>query len=203
MAKISVENLLKEFSQFKLDIKKIDLTSDNIYYLQGLNGSGKSVFLRILSRFDKKFKGKIDYNMKTEKILYLTNFDISFPYLTNFENIDTFHSIYGLNADMEKVKLLYGEHSESQLETMSKESSLGMRIKTSLSLVFNSNFWGLIILDETISAIDVKSKEIIYKELEKRQEEGSIVVITSHTDDNLNGLNCKKIYIENGEIYGE
>jgi len=154
--------------------------------------------LRIIGDIDNKFEGKKNTSINEKRILYLTNSDISFPYLTLKENIELFENIYSFKIDESKKYTLY---SDDQIDRLSVESSLGMKIKVGLSMLLKSDFWDLIILDEAISAIDQTTRKKVILELEERSKEGSIVIITTHDGVNIDSKKIKKIYIKNGELY--
>lgn len=154
--------------------------------------------LRIIGDIDNKFEGKKNTSINEKRILYLTNSDISFPYLTLKENIELFENIYSFKIDESKKYTLY---SDNQIDRLSVESSLGMKIKVGLSMLLKNDFWDLIILDEAISAIDQTTRKKVILELEERLKEGSIVIITTHDGVNIDSKKIKKIYIKNGELY--
>ena len=138
--------------------------------------------LRIIGDIDNKFEGKKNTSINEKRILYLTNSDISFPYLTLKEDIELFENIYSFKIDESKKYTLY---SDDQIDRLSVESSLGMKIKVGLSMLLKSDFWDLIILDEAISAIDQTTRKKVILELEERSKEGSIVIITTHDGVNI------------------
>lgn len=172
--------------------------NNKLFILAGYPASGKSVLLRIIGDIDTNFEGTKKSSINKSRILYLTNSDISFPYLTLGENIELFESIYSMKIDESKKYILY---SDDQINRLSIESSLGMKTKVGLSMLLKNKFWDLIILDETISAIDQNSRKTIIYELEERAKEGSIIIITTHDGLDLNSEKIKKIFISKGELY--
>lgn len=199
MSNIILKNVNKVFeNEFSLKIDYLNLSNNYIYYIIGENGSGKSVLLRILSLIESKYEGSINTDVNKEKILHLTTSDISFPYLTIKENIDLLENIYPFKIPSFKLESLI---EKNQLERLSIDASLGMKSKVGLSLVLVENYWDMIVLDETISAIDKSSREFIFSELSQRASEGSIVIFTSHDNIETNTEKLTKIHIKNGEIY--
>ncbi|MDO4605294.1 MAG: ATP-binding cassette domain-containing protein [Helcococcus sp.] len=196
---IELNKIKKIFKdEFELNVDYLKLSNEYIYYLSGDNGSGKSVLLRIIGDIDTNYEGIKKSSVNKSRILYLTNSEISFPYLTLRENIELFESIYSMEINESKKYILY---SDNQINRLSIESSLGMKTKVGLSMLLKNNFWDLIILDETISAIDQNSRKTIMYELEERLKEGSIILITTHDDLDLASEKIKKIFINNGEVY--
>ena len=111
-----------------------------------------------------------------------------------------FHSIYGIEVDKKKVEVFY---DIEQLERLSKDASLGMNIKTALTLSFKKSFWDLIILDETISALDDKSRGLLMEELDARTKEGTVVIITTHDEICSEDDNYKILKISGGRLRWE
>lgn len=195
---IELKELKRTFKdEFELKIPYLRFTNEYIYYICGDNGSGKSVLLRIIGDIDTNFEGEKSSLINKKRILYLTNSDISFTYLTLKENIELFESIYSFKIDKSKKYILY---SDDQINRLSIEFSLGMKIKVGLTMLLKDKFWDLIILDETISAIDQTTRKKIISELEERSKEGSIVIVTTHDGVNIDSERIKKIYIRNGEL---
>lgn len=194
---IKLVNLEKKFrSGFNILIDNYIFTN-KIYFLTGDNGSGKSTLLRLLAGVDSDYSGEIS---KVSQVLYLSSSNISFPYLTILENIEVFHNIYGIEIDKNKVEVFY---DIEQLERLSKDASLGMNIKTALTLSFKKSFWDLIILDETISALDDKSRGLLMKELDARTKEGTVVIITTHDEICSEDDNYKILKISGGRLRWE
>ena len=97
--KIKVENLNKEFkSNIIVENINLEFESGNIYGLRGRNGSGKSVFLKLLCGLYIPTSGKIYYD---DKVLSTNNnheFNIGalienpkfFNDLTGYQNLEIF-----------------------------------------------------------------------------------------------------------------
>lgn len=165
-----------------------------VYRIFGRNGAGKSVLLRYLAKLHP-LKGTVIQNT-CQKILYLTNEDITFPNLTIEENLLMTHRIFGIQQE-----ICCELFSQEQLDCLSREASVGMRQKVGLSLLFVSEFWDLIIIDEGLSHIDEFSRGLLLSVLQERATEGSIVCLVDHQLPSLTWM--KKWKIENGVLYEE
>lgn len=166
----NVEWIISE--SFKMSVFDLKLDS-GVYLVSGKNGSGKSVLLRGLSKSINLPELSVQNSCK--KILYLTNEDITFPYLTIEENLKLNHSLFGIEQEAD-LRLF----SKGQLETICNKASLGMRQKVGLSLSLVRNYWDLIILDESAANLDIESRKLIFDELEMRANEGAIVLLVDH-----------------------
>lgn len=196
MNKISVNHFEKKISDyFEVIIDDCEFTSQ-LYLFKGINGSGKSVILQYLSGLLKAegIKSTCDH------ILFLTNYDIVFPYLTIRENIELSKTIYGISNNTVETDRLY---TEEQLETLASNASLGMKLKVGLSLITVRKHWDLIVIDETLSNIDQASKTALLEELEKRKKEGAIIFLVDHNFTDSQAERFVKVTVKEGRIYNE
>lgn len=69
--------------------------------------------------------------------MYLTNSEISFPYLNLRENIELFESIYSMEINESLKKYIL--YIDNQINRLSIESSLGMKT-SGLSMLLKNNF---------------------------------------------------------------
>lgn len=159
---IALKNVSKCLNDFT--IPPFSYTFDNcLYQLNGENGSGKSVLLKIVAGLDKKIGGTITNDLASRPILFLTNAGIGVPYLKIEDNILLSAKILGVKLKKTDFKSLYSK--ESYLDTLYNQSSLGNQNKVGLALLFSENDYGLIILDESLNGLDQKSTENILQRL--------------------------------------
>lgn len=173
---------LKECSKYyknKTVFESIHYSFKNeIYWLTGSNGIGKSVLLRCLVGLEDFSKGGVSGELG--KVLYLPDTAIGENWLTMDENIQLMQYYFKIDLSDEKIAeikeslgIRYGDDLISQV-------SAGTAMKVGLFLIFLENYWGTIVLDETLSHIDDAVKNIILTELEKRKKEGTCILITNH-----------------------
>lgn len=196
-----VEIELKK-SEFIITGKKIlELDADykihnGFYKLSGANGSGKTVFLEYLSGFRKNVA--IANKIPSKKILYLGETGIGVEDLTIMENIKLAFWIFGNdlnNKALEKIKCLY---SNEQLNKIYSQSSFGMQLMVGISLIFADIDWQLIVLDETLSGIDVENRQIILDELSRRKNNSIVFLVSHEIYDKKNEYS--EVSINNGKI---
>lgn len=154
---------------------------DDIYFLKGKNGSGKSTLLRILAKLEKLTSGEL--NITSENILYLTNEGVGQKFLTIRENIDLLYTLHMVNTNSECEKFISKLFDEPQLNTLYEKASLGMTLKLGCTLLAIDNYWGVIMIDETLSGIDKKSRKVLIERLEHLNKKGSVcIIIVSHNE---------------------
>lgn len=192
MKNIVINNLEKKYNELSLFLIKEKEFDQKMYLLSGSNGVGKSVFLKCLLNLEESFQR--DISIKGDNILYLTDTPQVLPYLSIIDNIKFLLYLHGVTLNDTKLTNIF---TQSQLKTMSSQSSLGMNIKVGLSLILVSNHWDLIVLDETLSNIDKDSTIFLEKELKKRSTEKTCIIVVDH---NISSNNYSKITLKEGRL---
>ena len=208
--KIEIKNVSKKFkNNLVLDKVNLTFTTGHIYGLKGRNGSGKSVFLKILAGlytpsegevlFDnKKFNPKKEYPTNMRALIENPTF---FTNMTGYENLKLLAKIQGKISDKEILEALELVNLISEKDKKYNKYSLGMKQKLGIAQVFMENP-EILILDEVFNGLEentvLKLKDYL-KEIKKEK----IIIITSHQKEDLELL-CDKIYFfDNGVVKDE
>ncbi|OLS03262.1 ABC transporter ATP-binding protein [Tissierella creatinophila] len=209
--KIEVNDFTKIISKAKvLENINICLEGGNIYGIIGRNGSGKTMFLRMLCGLILPTSGmvKVDGKVLGKDISFPENLGIllekpSFlPNLTGYENLQMLSDIRNITPN-EKIQSLMNLF---ELDWKSKKTfnkySLGMKQKLGIIQAIMEN-QQIIILDEPFNALDEVSVEKLRKILESLRDEGKLIVMTSHNKEDIDLL-CDHTYtIVNGKMEAE
>lgn len=207
--KIDVINLSKKFKNISV-LNNINLTmeSGNIYGLYGKNGSGKSVFLKLICGFyfpttgkilfdGKELNKELDYPPSLRALIEKPSF---FPDLTGLENLKLLADIQNkISNDDIKRALEIVNLSEDKDKKYSKYS-LGMKQKLGIAQVIMEDV-EIIILDEPFNGIEDETVTKIMEYLKKERDRGKIIIISSHIKEDLLFLTNKIFYFDNGTIY--
>lgn len=208
--KIEIKNVSKKFkNNLVLDKVNLTFTTGHIYGLKGRNGSGKSVFLKILAGlyipsegevlFDnKKFNPKKEYPPNMRALIENPTF---FANMTGYENLKLLAKIQGKISDKEILEALELVNLISEKDKKYNKYSLGMKQKLGIAQVFMEDP-EILILDEVFNGLEentvLKLKDYL-KEIKKEK----IIIITSHQKEDLELL-CDKIYFfDNGVVKDE
>lgn len=186
--KISKEKSLEIESDYKF--------TPGIYKLTGANGSGKSIFLEYLSGF--KQSRNISCNIERANILYLGETGLGVEDLTILENIKLIYWIFGLHLDDGSISKVEALYTKEQLNTIYSQASFGMQIMVGLSLLFSQKHWQLIVLDETLSGVDVNNKSAIIRDIHEKLRECIIFFVSHGSIDELN--ESKEVMIADGKV---
>lgn len=208
---IKVESLTKIIKGTTvLENISYEFTSGNIYGVVGKNGSGKTMLLRELAGLIHPTTGTVVVDGKQ------LHYDISFPpnlgliiekpefisYLTGLENLkllaEVKHTISEKNIrDLMKM---------FSLDPCSKQSikkySLGMKQKIGIIQAIMENP-DLLILDEPFNALDEDSVELLRGLLLQYQQEGKLIIITSHHKEDIDSICSHILLLQDGKLIQE
>lgn len=155
----------------------LELQSEQIHGLIGLNGSGKTTFLNTLYGLIKPDSGKIVYEttpLHRKQIAFLPTQNFFYSRITGEEYLRLFQS-----QNQEFNIQDWNEIFELPLKKLIENYSTGMKKKLSLLGVLSLNR-PILILDEPSNGLDLESNQILKKIILRLKETGKTVLITSH-----------------------
>lgn len=206
--KLEVKKIKKSFKKnLVLDDVSVTFESGKIYGLAGRNGSGKSVFLKLLCSFYIPDSGEIlldgynyiknnDFPKNTRALIENPDFisDIS-----GFDNLKLLASIQNKINDSVILDYLKKFSLYDQKDKKYSEYSIGMKQKLGIIQVLMEDP-NIIILDEPFNGIDENSVNIIKNQIIDLKSKNRIILISSHIKNDLEEM-CDEIYnFENGKI---
>ena len=193
--KIEVKNVNKSFRKIRI-IKDVNVTfeTDKIYGIIGKNGSGKSVFLKMLCAFYIPDSGTItqdgydyiknnDFPKNTRAFIDNPNF---IGDLTGFDNLKILAKLQNKITDKEILKALKDVNLIENKNKYFYEYSLGMKQKLGIAQVLMEDP-EFMIFDEPFNGIDKQSVKDI-KEILKKIKKDKIIIITSHIMEDIEEL---------------
>jgi len=172
----------------------LTLSSGNVLFLEGENGSGKTSFLRILCGFRLADEGEISWDNESVSSFpeYFQN--ISFvghkngikDELTVEENLNLMRSM-ATASDIKTVEVLKQIGLFKQADVLSRLLSAGQKRKLALArlMMTNNSFW---VLDEPFTSLDKASVVFFESLIKKHIAKGGMLILTSHHDIDLSGL---------------
>ena len=169
--KIEFKNVNKSFKKVEI-LKNINLefTSGNIYGIYGRNGSGKSVFLKMIAGFMIPTNGEIlfdnkNLNLKQEfpkNLRALIENPSFFPNLTGFENLKLLSKIQNKIGDEEILNALDIVNLTEEKDKKYSKYSLGMKQKLGIAQAIMEDP-EILILDEPFNGIEEKTVKKLIK----------------------------------------
>jgi ABC-2 type transport system ATP-binding protein len=205
---IIVKELSKKFKKVTiLENINMKFESGKIYGIVGRNGSGKSVFLKILCSFYKPTTGEIlfdniNYNSNNNfppSVRALIENPTFFPDLTGFENLKLLSSIQNKIGDEEIIKTLDQVNLLSEKDKKYSEYSLGMKQKLGIAQVLMENP-DVMIFDELFNGIEEKTVEKIRNILLELKNQNKIIIVTSHIKEDIDVLSDEVYKFDCGRV---
>lgn len=184
---IHILNLKKIYdNSLILDVPALIL-KPNIYYIKGVNGSGKSTFLKILAGLIP-FEGSVSFNKEIDSIKKpveyrkLVNYGVAEPMYPHFLKGNDLIKFFEKTKNapthqaMELIERFnFQEFSNKPIGTYSS----GTLKKLSLILAFIGNP-KLLLLDEPLTTIDETTVSALYTLINEYYTEDMILILSSH-----------------------
>lgn len=212
MTEIEVKNLCKTINKnMVLDNINLHMVSGQVYGVQGINGSGKTMFMRALIGLIHPTSGKILINQKE------LGKDMDFPKSIGFllEN-PTFLDMY---SGPDNLRLLAGVDNNISADMINKEIdslieevglksagnkkykkySLGMKQRLGIAAAVLGNP-DIVVLDEPTNALDDDGKDMVKRIVKMQKERGALVIISCHEMQTLEELSDEIIRLREGRI---
>lgn len=200
-AYVSAEGISKSFGkQVILDHLSIDFEKGKIYGITGRNGSGKTVFLKILCglmspnqgtvRVDGKTIGKdMDFPESVGAIIESPGF---LPYWSGYKNLTYLASLRNRigAAEISDAMKLVGLDPKDKKPV--GKYSLGMKQRLGIAQAIMENPQ-LLILDEPMNGLDADSVSHMRILLKDMRNSGKTIILASHMREDLAVL-CDELY---------
>lgn len=181
-----------------------------VYGLYGVNGSGKTMMLRMAAGLILPTEGEVIWNgAQLHK-------DISFPgnvgiVIENMELLPQYSAVDNLRYLARIRKTATEEDISSVLDRVGlsyardmkvKKFSLGMKQRLNIAqAVFEKQ--DLILLDEPTNALDDDGIDLIYKVISEEKARGAVIIIATHHKNDLERMCDVLINVRQGGIISE
>lgn len=204
---LKLENISKEFDDFKLKNITFELEEGFIMGLIGPNGSGKTTLIKLIMDLLKPDEGSIYFygeDISKNPKNFKENIGFVYDNLYFYEHLKvkdfkkTISQIYK-NFDNDKFDNYLAEFKISK-NTKIKHLSKGQSIKLMLAKALSHNA-KLLILDEPTSGLDPIFRKDIIKILQEELENGDkSVIFSTHITQDLDQAADYITFINNGEL---
>jgi len=217
---LEVKNISKSFAFYESSLKKlsgtiagfpkprqIDVLSNISFNLGkskslgiiGLNGSGKSTFLKIISDVLNPSSGKFKLNGNVISILEL-GMGLNSEF-TGRQNVYLAMSLYGIhNQEIEKLISNICKFSElgEYFDMPIKLYSSGMYLRLAFSIA-TAKRADVIIIDEALSVGDVSFQYKCFSRLNAFKKEGTSFIVVSHDKNTILQLCDEVLFLDKGK----
>lgn len=187
-------------SSFKLVIPSLHLTEGDSLGLIGLNGAGKTTFLRLASEILIPTKGEIDVQGKISTILG-DGFGFEME-MTGYENV--FSRLLLQGYELSKIEEIIFEISEfaelnDAIHRPVKTYSTGMLMRLAFTTA-TIRFPEILIMDEVIGAGDASFVKKARERIDSFLSAAKIILLASHNAEYLKMYCRNGMWIENGIV---
>lgn len=190
------------------------LTNVNAYFpdgvitgLKGINGSGKTMIMRIIAGLVRPTSGYVqigdlqlwkDISFPADIGLLIEN-PAFLPYLTGFDNLKMLADIKGKidSPGISKALLQVGLNPGDKRKF--GQYSLGMKQRLGIAAAFMEHPQ-ILLLDEPTNALDTQGIELLKDILIREKNHGSTVILSCHDYEVLRELSDSIYIVENGSI---
>ncbi len=192
---------VKNYYGFTLGKIDIEINSGELISIVGKSGSGKSTLIKIIAGFEKLTSGTINYqNLNTNDILYISQNGTTFNHLNIRKNLNLQQQF---TDDEIKVALNKVGLPSEYIEKYPFQLSGGERQRVDLSRAILSSS-KLIILDESMSALDQENKKAIITLIKKLViETGITVIFVTHDEKQAIDYSTRIIRLDAGKIVAD
>lgn len=206
--KIKVINATKYIRKsLILDNVNLELCSGNIYGLQGPNGSGKTMLMRLIAGLIRPTQGDVFINEK------LLGKDMGFPpsmglmieepaFLPNYTGMRNLELLARIQnkATVEQIRLaIISAGLDPDDPRKYRKYSLGMKKRLSIAAAIMEQP-DLILLDEPTNALDDAGIKQICKLIRRERNRGALIIIACHDGSILNQIAQEVFIVKDGIV---
>lgn len=205
---LEIKDLRKEFgADCVLQNINISMEKGRIYGLQGKNGCGKSMLMRVICGLVIPTEGQVIINGE------ILGKDISFPRslgmmiekpgfldsYSGYQNLKMLASIKNEVGEEEIMDALQRVGLEEDMHKKYRKYSLGMKQKLGIAAaIFEKP--DIVILDEPANALDEKSEQRLWNIIKEEKARGALVIISCHTSEILEKISDEIFRMDCGKI---
>lgn len=197
--KIGVDDVLCEIS--------LSMEKGKIYGLQGKNGCGKSMLMRVICGLVLPTSGRImiDGGELGKELSFPESIGVFIEKpgfldaYSGFQNLSMLASIKKKIGGREIKQTLKRVGLEDVMHKKYKKYSLGMKQKLGIAAVIMEQP-DIVILDEPANALDEKSEQRLWQIVKEEKERGALVIISCHTSEVLEEISDEIFKMDQGQI---
>ena len=187
----------------------MELQSGAVYGFKGINGSGKTMLMRLISGLIRPSQGEISMNGK------ILGKDISFPnsigvFLENpafldaysgFNNLKLLASIKSVASDDDIRNTLLRVGLDPDSNKKYKKYSLGMKQRLGIAAAIMEKP-EIVILDEPTNSLDEDGVDLVKHIVRNEKERGALVIVSCNDEEILKCMSVEVFLLEQGRLIG-
>ena len=183
------------------------LVSGNVYGFQGINGSGKTMLMRLICGLIYPTKGEIVIDGKRlgkeitfpQSVGLLLENPAFLDSYTGFENLEMLASIKNIITREEIHEAITSVGLDPLDKRKYKKFSLGMKQRLGIAAAIMEKP-DILILDEHTNSLDSSGVSLVKTILAKERERGAIIILACHDLPVLQDVSDEIFLLEQGKI---
>lgn len=206
--KIKIHHVTKTIKDnMILDDINLEMESGNIYGFVGINGSGKTMLMRMIAGLIRPTEGTVSVDGKE------LHKEISFPpdmgliiekpelldHLTGLENLKLLAGIKKKVTEGQMKSFLEQFGLDPNDKRPLRKYSLGMKQKIGIIQAIMEDPQ-LLIMDEPFNALDEGTVEMLRNLFIEYKQQGKLIIMTSHHSEDIELLCDETVYMQDGKI---
>ena len=190
-------------------INSVSMTfvSGNVYGFQGINGSGKTMLMRLICGLIYPTKGEIVIDGKRlgkeitfpQSVGLLLEHPAFLDSYTGFENLEMLASIKNIITREEIHEAITSVGLDPLDKRKYKKFSLGMKQRLGIAAAIMEKP-DILILDEPTNSLDSSGVSLVKTILAKERERGAIIILACHDLPVLQDVSDEIFLLEQGKI---
>lgn len=205
---IVFENVTKTIGKNKvIDNVSFRIKSNSITGLKGINGSGKTMIMRLISGLIYPTSGHVMIGDKKlgENMAFPESVGIMLEnpaFLNGYNGYDNLRMLADIKAIIDEERIcevmkLVGLEEDGKKKY--RKFSLGMKQRLGIAAAFMENP-EILLLDEPTNSLDEDGVEMVKRILMSEKERGATVIISCHDTGLLEELSNEIIELKNGRV---
>jgi ABC-2 type transport system ATP-binding protein len=209
---VKITNLTKKYGDFvAVDNLSLSIKKGEFFGLLGPNGAGKSTTIGVMSTYIEPTGGQVTINgldvVKSaaklrEKIGIVPQEIALYEELSAKDNLDFFAEMYSISGKFRKERVAQVLHEVGLYERRDdaiKKFSGGMKRRINLAVgLLNDPLF--LMLDEPTVGIDPQSRNHIFETIQKRKQNGTTILYTTHYMEEAEQLCDRIAIIDHGRL---
>jgi ABC-2 type transport system ATP-binding protein len=180
-----------------------------VYGLKGINGSGKTMLMRMVSGLIYPTEGAVFIDGKElgkdisfpEQMGILIENPVFLDSYTGFDNLKMLASINGKASEQDIADSLRRVGLDPADKRKYRKYSLGMKQRMGIAAALMEQP-KILILDEPLNALDTAGIHLFSEIIKKEREKKTLILISCHDERKLEEYSDILIALENGKIVG-
>ena len=210
MSEIEVKEVSKSIHGSPI-INDVSMTliSGNVYGFQGINGSGKTMLMRLICGLIYPTKGEIRIDGKRlgkditfpESVGILLENPAFLDSYTGYENLEMLASVKRIITCEEICEAISSVGLDPDDKKKYRKYSLGMKQRLGIAAAVMEKP-DILILDEPTNSLDSSGVSLVRSIIAKERERGAIIILACHDLSILQSVSDEIFLLEQGRIVG-